>query len=145
LINSEVTKMKVKSIAHICILSKDLEATRHFYCDLLGFEKIFDFIKEGRVSGFYFKINDDNFIEVFEDKETENTHSKILHICFATENIRKLKKMFNSKNIETTDIILGSDNSYQFWVKDPDGIDIEFHEYTDKSSQITKKNAEMNW
>lgn len=137
--------MKVKSIGHICILSKDLEATKRFYCDLLGFEKVFDFIKNGRVSGFYLKVGDRNFIEVFENKETENTHSKILHICFEAEDIKELKKSLASKNIETTDIILGSDNSYQFWVKDPDGIDIEFLEYTNKSSQFTKQNAEMNW
>ncbi len=137
--------MKVKSIGHICILSKDLEATKHFYCDLLGFEKIFDFIKEGRVSGFYFKISNDNFIEVFENKKTENTHSKMLHICFEVEDIKGLKKMLDSKKIKTNEISLGSDNSYQFWVKDPDGIDIEFQEYTKASSQRTKKNVAMTW
>ena len=137
--------MKIKSIAHICILSKDLEATRHFYCDLLGFEKIFDFIRKGKVSGLYLKINDSNFIEVFEDNKTENTHSKLLHLCFETDNIKELKKIFDREKIKTTQIILGSDNSYQFWVKDPDGIDIEFQEYTKDSSQKTNRNTEMNW
>jgi len=137
--------MVIKSIAHICIKAKDLEATRHFYCDLLGFEKIFDFTKDGKVSGFYFKAGDKNFIEVFEAREAGSNNSQILHMCFETDDIKGLKKMLDSKKIKTTEIKLGVDNSYQFWVKDPDGIDIEFLEYTNDSSQFTKKNAEMDW
>jgi catechol 2,3-dioxygenase-like lactoylglutathione lyase family enzyme len=137
--------MKIKSIAHICIKAKDLEATKHFYCDLLGFEKVFDFTKEGRVSGFYFEVGNKNFVEVFEGKGTENNSPQILHMCFETDDVKGLKKMLDSKKVKTTQIKLGVDNSYQFWVKDPDGIDIEFLEYTDKSSQFTKQNVEMNW
>ncbi len=137
--------MGIKSIAHICIKAKDLEATRHFYCDLLGFEKVFDFTKEGRVSGFYFKVSDKNFVEVFEAKGTGGDNPQILHMCFETDDIKGFKKMLDSKHIKTTEIKLGVDNSYQFWVKDPDGIDIEFLEYTKDSSQFTRKNAEMDW
>ncbi len=137
--------MKIKSIAHICILSKDLEATRHFYCDLLGFEKVFDFTKEGKISGFYFDAGNKTFVEVFENKGTGKAISSILHICFETDDIKGLKKNLDAQKVKTTQIKLGVDNSYQFWVKDPDGIDIEFLEYTKKSSQFTKQSAEMNW
>ena len=136
--------MEIKSIAHICIKAKDLEATRHFYCDLLGFEKVFDFIKEGRVSGFYFKVGNNTFVEVFEGG-AGGSDSPMLHICFETDDIEELKKTLDSRGLRTTEIKLGTDNSYQCWVKDPDGIDIEFLEYTKDSSQKTRRNAEMNW
>ena len=32
----------IKGIHHIAISASDLERSMHFYCDLLGFEKIWD-------------------------------------------------------------------------------------------------------
>ena len=136
---------KIKAIAHICIKAKDLAKTSHFYCKVLGFEKVFDFTKTGEVKGCYLKVNNNNFIEVFEDKETEARPSNISHICLETDNVQELKELLSEKKIATSDIKLGPDNTYQFWVKDPNGIDIEFHAYTSESSQITKKNVEMDW
>jgi catechol 2,3-dioxygenase-like lactoylglutathione lyase family enzyme len=137
--------MSITGIAHICIRAKDLEKTKGFYCDVLGMEHVFNFIKQGEVKGFYLKAGDRNYIEVFENKDLENEQSRIAHLCLETDDIQRLKEQVDSHSIETTDIKTGSDSSYQFWVKDPDGINIEFHEYTDKSSQIIKKDAEMNW
>ena len=32
--------MKLDSIHHVAIIGSDYEKTRHFYCDLLGFEQL---------------------------------------------------------------------------------------------------------
>jgi hypothetical protein len=55
--------------------------------------------------------------------------------------IDKLNKM----GIKTTPKDSGSTHTYQTWFKDPNGIDIEFHEYTADSAQITGKDVEVNW
>ena len=41
------------------------------------------------------------------------------------------------KGYEVTEKKLGADESWQTWVTDPSGVRIEFHEYTEKSTQIT--------
>jgi hypothetical protein len=42
---------------------------------------------------------------------------------------------------ETTEKKLGSDQSWQIWTTDPNGVRIEFHQYTADSSQRTHNNC----
>jgi hypothetical protein len=39
---------------------------------------------------------------------------------------------------------MGADDSLQFWIQDPNGLDIEFQQYTEHSSQFTGRNVEVN-
>ena len=39
----------IKSLAHICIGTKDLAATEDFYCRILGMENVFSFDKNGEI------------------------------------------------------------------------------------------------
>ena len=43
----------IKTLGHICILSKDLKRSRDFYCGVLGLKPHFDFFKDGELFGFY--------------------------------------------------------------------------------------------
>ena len=43
----------VKQIAHACIMTHDLAASEHFYCDVLGLKKAFEFNKAGKRIGLY--------------------------------------------------------------------------------------------
>jgi hypothetical protein len=40
---------------------------------------------------------------------------------------------------------IGADNSWQLWCKDPTGIDMEFHQYTETSAQLTGADCIVNW
>jgi catechol 2,3-dioxygenase-like lactoylglutathione lyase family enzyme len=132
----------IKQLAHICIFSKDLAATEKFYCRALKLKKVFDFIQNGEIIGFYLQISGKSYIEVFRnDTANQNSISPLQHICFETVNMDKLMKQIKSEGYETTDKIMGADKSWQFWATDPDGVKIEFHEYTENSSQITRKDC----
>lgn len=134
------------SLAHLCIYTKDLEATRKFYCDGLGMKKVFDFTHNGALYGFYLEMSKGNYIEVFlsDDLESES-NGPMRHLCLETENITGAKETISKAGIETTEIKKGCDNTFQFWFKDPNGIDIELHQYTSESSQLTGKNCEVDW
>lgn len=137
--------MKI-SIAHLCIYTKDLEATRKFYCDGLGMKKVFDFTLKGSLYGFYLEMSKGNFIEVFFADEFDSTpKSAMRHLCLETDDIEEARRTLINAGIESTEIIKGCDNTYQFWFKDPNGIDIEFHQYTPESSQFTGINCEVDW
>jgi catechol 2,3-dioxygenase-like lactoylglutathione lyase family enzyme len=46
----------IKTLAHVCLFSRDLERTRQFYCDGLGLSVQFRFMRQGELFGFYLKI-----------------------------------------------------------------------------------------
>ena len=139
--------MSITSLAHVCIRGADLDAITRFYCEVLGLEKWFNFLKNGRIIGFYIKVNDSNFIEVFQaDKPHESfTGSRLSHFCLQTDAIETVRKKLVDAGYCPGEIKPGSDESYQFWIKDPAGVDIEFHQYTLNSSQATRKDVEVNW
>jgi len=137
--------MKLK-LAHICILTRDLEKTRAFYCDALDMEVVFRFHKQGKLFGYYLKMCENNYIEVFEDLNVEPAvKGPFLHLCLETDDIKSSKAKLEDAGIPATDIEKGCDNTYQIWFKDPNGLDIELHQYTAQSSQLTGTDCEVNW
>ena len=134
------------SIAHLCIYTKDLDATRRFYCDGLGMKKVFNFTLNGELFGFYLEMSKGNYIEVFRAGTFDSANNGAMrHLCLETDNIQNARTRLNNAGIATTDIKKGCDNTWQFWFKDPNGIDIELHEYTADSSQLTGQDCEVDW
>lgn len=61
------------------------------------------------------------------------------HICVEVESICAAWDAVTANGIQPdTEIDLGCDGTRVFWVKDPDGNRMEFHEYTEKSRQLGK-------
>lgn len=138
--------MSIKSVAHVCLKSTDLDATSEFYCGALGMKRMFDFTRQGKVVGFYLKAANATFIEVFHTAEIEKIDKQVLnHFCLEVDSIEVVRQSLVERGYAAGDIKLGCDRSYQFWMKDPNGMDIEFHEYTDKSAQRTGGIVEVNW
>ncbi|MHC4200491.1 MAG: VOC family protein [Planctomycetota bacterium] len=131
--------------AHVCIKTGDLGATERFYTGVLGLEKVFNFCRDGKPCGFYLRISDRQFIEVFDDGGVENRRPAIAHICLETHDLDLALGELKAHGIATTDKKLGCDKSYQTWFKDPNGIDIELHEYTDRSAQLTGEDVSVDW
>ena len=126
----------IKAIAHICISTKSLDETEKFYCSCLGLSKKFNFIKDGKVFGYYLQINEYNSIEVFQaEANSSEKEPQVKHFCLEVDDIDKTIEEIRSCGISITDKKMGCDNSLQAWLTDPNGINIEFHQYTDKSSQ----------
>lgn len=127
----------IKAIAHICISTTDLDKTETFYCGALGLSKKFNFIREGKVFGYYLRINEHNYIEVFLSHAiTPEEQPAIKHFCLEVEDMDNAIRRIRSAGVTVTDKKMGHDQSWQAWLADPNGITIELHEYTDKSSQV---------
>jgi len=136
----------ITGIAHICIVTEDLDETLKFYCDILGFTKQFDFIKAGALFGFYLKVSDGNYIEVFKTDSLPEGRHPLAHFCLETDDIDAVYEKLVANGIHVrSEKTLGADNSWQIWTKDPNGIDFEFHQYTEKSSQMTGEACIVNW
>lgn len=135
----------IKQLAHACIMSSNLAATKTFYCDRLGLKKTFDFIKDGELYGFYLELGNGTFLEVFAESAEDRRPSRIRHLCFEVEDIDRAVQVLDEKSVEHTKKKLGGDYTWQVWIKDPDGIDIEFHQYTEKASQLTGVACPVDW
>ena len=109
-------------------------------------QKLFDFTKNGEVIGFYIKASNDTFIEVFHtgDVELASDGRSLHHFCLETDSIEKLRQALVDRGYAPREMIMGADNSLQFWVRDPNGLEIEFQQYTEHSSQFTGQNVELN-
>jgi catechol 2,3-dioxygenase-like lactoylglutathione lyase family enzyme len=133
----------IRRIAHVCILSRDLDAAERFYCGALGMRKGFEFRKAGELVGFYLDAGGGCHIEVFRGEGQPDAPSPIRHFCLETDDLDAVKRRLAEHGVESTEKTLPCDHSWQIWCKDPDGISIEFHQYTADSLQLTGGVAEI--
>lgn len=107
--------------------------------------KVFNFTQKGEVIGFYLKASNNTFIEVFRtgDMGMAVAGQILSHFCLETDSIEKLRQTLVDRGYAPREIIMGADHSLQFWIQDPNGLDIEFQQYTGQSSQFTGKNVEV--
>ncbi|MFC1582782.1 VOC family protein [Planctomycetota bacterium] len=127
----------IKGLAHICYTVEDLDRAIAFYAGVLGMKEAFDFLKEdGTRYGVYLGMGGRQFIELFEGTATasEGTPS-YKHLCLEVEDIETAVVALREAGIEASDPELGSDQSWQSWITDPDGNRIELHAYTPDSRQ----------
>jgi catechol 2,3-dioxygenase-like lactoylglutathione lyase family enzyme len=135
----------IKRIAHVCLNVSDLAKTIAFYRDALGLRVQFTFDKKGTLFGAYFAAGNMTFIEAFEKKDLRPVNTGIVHICLETDDIDEAIRTLTGKGVPCTPKKLGSDHSWQSWIKDPDGNSIELHHYTPDSLQLKGGVAEVNW
>jgi len=132
----------IKGFAHVCLATTDLPAVERFYCEGLGFRKVFDFIRSGQVTGFYLEVAENTYIEVFSGGEINTTdRAPIAHFCLETDDIDQVARQLAENGYPVTEKKLGADQSWQIWTKDPSGVRIEFHQYTEQSSQRTHQDC----
>jgi len=136
----------IKSLAHLCVISKDLNRSQDFYCGALGLKRHFDFFKEGELFGFYLQLAPGQFIEIFKAGPKAEIHTqRIHHFCLEVDDIDALREKLTRHGVEVTPKKLGCDQTWQCWCKDPDGVDFEFQQYTPGSSQTTQADCIVDW
>lgn len=112
---------------------------------------------DGRLWLAYLRISDTQYLEVFPEADGDEASppgtNGIDHICLEVTGIDDVAKRVKAKGIvicrwtTTTNglellpdpvalPVLGQDGNMQFWVKDPDGIRIEFMEIALGSLQV---------
>jgi catechol 2,3-dioxygenase-like lactoylglutathione lyase family enzyme len=134
----------IKRLAHVCLMARNLDEVQRFYCEGLGLTKKFSFIRDGEEVGFYLEVCDGNYLEVFHtDDELAHGCLPIRHFCLEVDDIEEIENQLVSLGYKIRDKKLGMDRSYQAWIDDPSGVQMELHQYTDASSQITGEHCVM--
>ena len=135
------------SIDHTAISVSNLDASIHFYTEILGFtcERIFD-IPDGNGRIALLKKADFT-IEMFQFVGAQpypnregiliNDLKKIgvKHIAMGVEDIRAAAAYLKEKRVEfINEPVRGARGYYRFFIKDPDGIPLELTEGPGKSN-----------
>lgn len=143
----------IKQLAHVCFFTENAEAMVSFYRDILGFPVAFvmSTTDGDEPFGWYMDCGNDTFVEIFNQEGAvkewggeivalkQSSSSLYRHICFESEDLESLRSDLLSKGLKVTDIIKGMDHSYQCWIKDTDGNDIELMMYTPDSLQFSNR------
>ena len=136
----------IKALAHLCVFTNDLARTREFYCGALGLKPHFDFLKDGQLFGFYLQVAPGQFVEFFQAKpDAAFGIPRVHHFCFEVDDLDAQREQLIKAGVEVTPKKLGCDQTWQCWCKDPDGADVEFQQYTENSSQFTRKDCVVDW
>lgn len=136
--------IRVKQVAHVCILARDLAETRAFWGDVLGLPVKFEFLRDGRPFGFYLDAGGRTNVEVFERAEA-GAAARIDHLCLEVEDIDAAVAHVRDLGVAITDKKLGVDATWQAWVTDPNGVRIELFQYTDRSAQFLGGDRVADW
>jgi len=125
----QIARPRITGVAHIGLYSHDIEKSRAFYSDFLGFQEVFPMKNaDGGLLLTFFKINDRQYIEMFPERQAGT--DRLAHIAIETEDAAGLMKYLASQGVKTpAQLSKGRTGNTSFNVTDPDGHTVEFVQY----------------
>jgi glyoxylase I family protein len=130
--------MNIKKLHHIAIAVTDIESSVNYYKKLLGCTEGLHFFSSNGVSEIKYLDGEGYALELtsrgskMSAAERRETESRFKHIAFETDYIDDLRKDFELKELNPSELKskkLDSCEIFYFFVQDPDGNEIEFVSY----------------
>src|SRR5438046_6295172 len=120
---------KILGLAHIALFTADVEKSRRFYKDFLGYCEPFELKNPDRsLSLTFIKVNDHQYIELFPEHESRT--DRLHHISVYTDNAEAMRLYLASRGVKVPDRVpKGRIGNLNFNITDPDGHTIEIVEY----------------
>lgn len=129
LVLSAQPRPKILGVSHIALFVHDIEKSREYYRDLLGYKEVFQLDNpNGTLSLTFVKINDRQYIELFPEKEA-NT-DRLNHISVEVDDAEAMRLYLASKGIKVPEkVSKGRIKNSNFNVKDSEGHTLEIVQY----------------
>jgi len=138
----EVSRPRILGVPHVAFRVHDIEASRHFYKDFLGFEEPFSINPDGKLSMTFIKINDHQYVEL--SPEAKPDEPRFIHLAVQTDNAEQFRLYLKSKGYKAPDkpAAKGRIRNTSTSVDDPDGnrIDVTQYEPDGESAKTAGKN-----
>jgi catechol 2,3-dioxygenase-like lactoylglutathione lyase family enzyme len=125
----ELKRPRVTGVAHAALYVHDIEKSRAFYKDFLGYDEAF-LLKnpDGTLSLTFIKINDRQYLELFPEREAGS--DRLAHLAVETADAELMRVYLKSRGVAVPDkVSKGRIGNTSFSVKDPDGHTLEFVQY----------------
>lgn len=137
---------RLVGLSHIAVRVKDLNAARHFYGDLFGYQEAFTVrrdhtavvqggLPQDQVSAVFFKVNNRQYIVVMP--ETAPDQARYVDAAIETDNAEGMRLYLRSIGFAVPDKLEQTPtHDLAFHVKDPDGNAYEIMQYTPQSLSV---------
>ncbi len=113
----------ITSVSHLAVYAGDATKTGRFYVHDLGAVKRLD---AENPQGVRYYFSSSQFVEVLPLPANAGAN-RMDHIAFNTANAEGLRKYLEARNVQVPGAVTkGTDGSFWFQVKDPEGILVEF-------------------
>jgi catechol 2,3-dioxygenase-like lactoylglutathione lyase family enzyme len=122
---------RILGIAHVAFYVSDLEKTRAFYKDFLGYAEPFSLKRpDGSDRIAFIKVNDQQYLELFAEAPKQPDLGRLNHIAFYTDSASAMRDYLAAHGFKVPDRVdKGKTGNYNFTITDPDGHGVEFVEY----------------
>jgi len=134
-IPAAANQLPLLEIARVSIRVSNLDQARAFYSGVAGFEEASDVHKDGSVAAAYFKIDDNQFVEIIPGLKADEVRP-MAGFAIRTDQLKKLRGMLAALGLSPGKIRTDADGSTGFTLTNLPGQDlgyIEFVQYGPKS------------
>ncbi|HWE51700.1 MAG TPA: VOC family protein [Bryobacteraceae bacterium] len=137
---------RLLGLSQIVVRAHDLNASRHFYHDLLGFDEAFTVLKDGsavvksgvpadQASAVFFKVNNRQYIVVMPEKSA--SEPRFVRYAVETDNAERMRLFLKARGFHAPETVTRTPlGDLAFDVADPDGTSIQVVEYTPESLSV---------
>ena len=126
---STAHRPRIVGLSHIALYCHDLDKSRAFYKDFLGFAEPYSLKNDdGSIHLTWIKINDRQSIELFPEKEAGS--DRLYHIALETDDAAAMRDYLVSRGVVVPDKVgKGKIGNSNYFIKDADGWIIEIVQY----------------
>ena len=122
-------------LARVSIRVSHLDQARTFYSGLAGFDEAYDVTNaDGAIAAAYFKINDDQFLEIIPGLQPD-VFPPMAGLAIRTDLLEKLRTMLADRGLNPGKIHTDSDGDTGFYLTNLPGQDIGFLEFVQYGPQ----------
>jgi catechol 2,3-dioxygenase-like lactoylglutathione lyase family enzyme len=134
---------RIVGMPHVAFRVHDIEASRHFYKDFLGFSEPFSIVTDGKLAMTFIKINDRQYVEL--SPETSPSEPRFMHLALETDDAAALREYVKSKGYKVSDKppARGRIGNIGTGLTDPDGNQIDVTQYAPDSQTIKDVGKDM--
>jgi catechol 2,3-dioxygenase-like lactoylglutathione lyase family enzyme len=126
---ADLQRPHITGLSHIALYVHDIEKSRAFYKDFLGFAEPYSLTnQDGSLRLTWIKINDRQTIELFPEHETNS--DRLYHVALETDDAAAMRDYLAEKGVKVPDKVgKGRIGNLNFTINDPDGHIVEIVQY----------------
>ena len=135
----DLKRPRILGVAHMALFVSDLQKTRAFYKDFLGYDEPYVLKREdGSDRIAFIKINDNQYIELFAENPRQD--GRLNHISFYTDSAEGMRRFLAARGVKVPEQVgKGKIGNLNFNIVDPDGHTVEIVQYQPDSWTTREK------
>jgi catechol 2,3-dioxygenase-like lactoylglutathione lyase family enzyme len=139
---NQPNRPKILGVAHLAVWVSDVEQTRRFYRDLLGYQGAWQVQNpDGSLALACIKINDRQFVELHPGLKPGE--DRLHHFAFYVDDAERMRAYLAARGVAVpTQVTRARIGTTYVSVKDPEGHTVEFVEYT-PDSRVARETGKL--